>query len=364
MKDTNIYHGDTTQTNPFTHKDYNDYLKNTERRQELPGFDEEYLDIVDYILKITHRIWEERGIGIIYDTYHNDCLVHAGDSTSSGVSGVVAGTLANLYSFPDRRLIGEDVIWSEDKPGMFFSSHRNLSIATNLHDSPFGPATGKRAVYRNIADCAMTENRIYEEWLTRDNLALVTQLGFDPHEVAKKLARSGKVKDAPKGFPEAMEGQLYPATYKAKDDSAGERTLEMHQGIFGCKRLDLVRTFFADNAAVHYINNQELVGHEEIMGAFIGLLSSFPSAQHVVDRVTCNAYENGETHVAVRWRLRGLHEGLGFFGAPSGNPVELLAVSHYVVNHGKITEAFIVFDAIDVLRQIYLGRVEQEPTME
>lgn len=77
MKDAVIYYGDSTQVNAIDHKNYGEFLKHTEKKQELPGFDAEYLDIVDYILKITHRIWEEKGIGVIYDTYANNCLVHA-----------------------------------------------------------------------------------------------------------------------------------------------------------------------------------------------------------------------------------------------------------------------------------------------
>ena len=64
MKDAKIYYGDSSRVNPLAHKNYSDFLQYTEKKQELPGFDEEYLDIVDYIIKITHRIWEEKGIGL------------------------------------------------------------------------------------------------------------------------------------------------------------------------------------------------------------------------------------------------------------------------------------------------------------
>ena len=31
-----------------------------QRRQPLAGFDEDYVDIVDYIVRCTHKIWEEK----------------------------------------------------------------------------------------------------------------------------------------------------------------------------------------------------------------------------------------------------------------------------------------------------------------
>ena len=39
------------------------------RRQSMRGFEDTYVDIVDYIVRITHRIWEDQDVGYIYDTY-------------------------------------------------------------------------------------------------------------------------------------------------------------------------------------------------------------------------------------------------------------------------------------------------------
>ena len=40
-----------------------------ERVQPMRGFEDTYVDIVDYIIRITHRIWEDQDVGYIYDTY-------------------------------------------------------------------------------------------------------------------------------------------------------------------------------------------------------------------------------------------------------------------------------------------------------
>lgn len=359
MDNQKVYYGDSNQVTPVGHQDYNDYTKNTERKQSLPGFDKEYNDIVDYILKITHRIWEEKGIGIIYDTYHNDVTMHCSSTTLVGIKDVVANTLQTLHTFPDRRLIGENVIWSCHDTNGFLSSHRVLSTATNLGDSTFGKATGRRVNFRTVIDCAVENNRIYEEWLVRDNLWLVKQLGFDVHEVAKTLARNSKRKTPPLqsryGLGESMQGQLMPEKYTAKDDSVGEMMLEMHSRIYNYKMICDVKKYYADNALVHYICDKDLFGFEEIQGMIISLLSSFPNAHYGVDRVTCNQRRGiNEYDVAVRWRLRGLHEGLGTFGAPTMKPVEFLGITHYRIVNGKIEEEWITYDGLDVLRQIYL----------
>jgi len=44
-----------------------------ERVQSLAGFDDVYTDIVDYIVRCTHRIWDERDVGLIYTHYTHNC---------------------------------------------------------------------------------------------------------------------------------------------------------------------------------------------------------------------------------------------------------------------------------------------------
>ena len=48
----------------------------SEEKQELKGFNPKYHNFVDYIIKITHEIWEEKGVGVIYDTYAEDIVLH------------------------------------------------------------------------------------------------------------------------------------------------------------------------------------------------------------------------------------------------------------------------------------------------
>ena len=89
------------------------------RRQDLSGFEPVYSDIVDYILRCTHRIWEEKNVGLCRTHYGEDCVVHTLAGETRGVDQVIANTLATLAEFPDRTLLGEDVIWSEDAPGRY-----------------------------------------------------------------------------------------------------------------------------------------------------------------------------------------------------------------------------------------------------
>jgi len=362
-EDHKVFFGDSNEVTSLRYSDYNDFIKNTEKKQNLLGFDDEYNDFVDYIMKITHRIWEEKGIGIIYDTYHNNVIMHAASQNIIGIREVIAGTIQTLHAFPDRRLIGQNVIWSKHDENGYFSSHRIMSTATNLGDSSFGPATGRKINFRTAVECAVEKNRIYEEWIVRDNLWIVKQLGFDSHELAKRLARATEDKisavQSSFGICQAMEGQFSPKIHTAKNSSVGELILEMTSRIYNYKLFNEVKKYYHENAVIHYICDKDLVGYSEIQGMLLSLFASFPNASFDVDRVTYNQRsKENEWDVAVRWRLRGLHEGIGFFGKPTGKTIEILGINHYHISQNKVKEEWMTFDGLDVLRQIYSGTEE------
>ena len=144
-------------------------------------------DIVDFILGITFEIWEQRGVDLIHRYYAPDVEVFSLEGLISGAQAMVDGTRATLEAFPDRLLVGDNVVWSGDRESGFYSSHRITSPMTNRGPSPFGPATGRRVHITNIADCVVENGVITREWLLRDNLSLVRQLGIDAAEAARGL---------------------------------------------------------------------------------------------------------------------------------------------------------------------------------
>ncbi len=322
-------------------------------KQELVGFDPKYHDIVDYILKITHEIWEERGIGVIYDTYAEGITLFTGATTIHGINSVVAGTMETLHGFPDRRLVGEAVVWSAEQGDKFYTSHRIGSTATNLGNSAFGPPTGKKAFFRTIADCVVSANKIEEEWLVRDNLHLIQQLGYDPVALAKQSKRyANKPLFSAPFIGENRTGQFTPIVRENGQKNSGTLVYNLFQNVWNARYFNQISDYYHPTATVHGICEQDYRGVAQIQGFLINLFASIPQGSLQVERVMTNA---GEQHdeVAVRWRLTGLHSGNGFFGTPSGKAVDILGISHFVVIDGKIKTQWDVFDAFDVLCQIH-----------
>lgn len=338
------------------------------KEQSMEGFGE-YKNIVDYIVQITRKIWKEKDIGLIYDTYSYGVQIHRGLVNSHGVNEVISGTLQTLQSFPDRSGLGYSVIWSgNDKEG-FFTSHRGKSVGTNLGDTLYGPATGKKVMFRTTADCLIHNNKIYEEWLVMDTYHLVEQLGFDPIEIAKKIAKQTKALSPNLQFniSQSAEEGLPPEKYQKKynEFEIGDFILELFAQIWSRKSLNKVKDYYQQNAVLHYVRNMDSVGHSEIQGTFLQLLSSIPNGKVLIDRVTCNEREGkGNWDVAVRWRIQGIHGGIGYFGKPSGKNIEINGVNHYKVRSEKVEEEWMLFDGLDVLRQIYTYSNEEEQNTE
>ncbi|MBA3810490.1 MAG: ester cyclase, partial [Caulobacteraceae bacterium] len=151
------------------HRSETEILGGVDIRQPLRGFPDEYRDIVDFIVRITRRIWIEGAVGLIYDTYDANCVVYTAADIGRGVEPVVASTIRSLASFPDIDNHFLNVAWDGDDVEGFYTSHLGFGSGVNVGDSVYGPATGRTATIRFCADCVTLAGRIHTEWLARDN---------------------------------------------------------------------------------------------------------------------------------------------------------------------------------------------------
>ena len=76
----------------------------------------------------------------------------------------------------------------------YLSSHRILSTGTHLGDGFYGKATGKKVIYRAIADCLVVNNKIVEEWIIRDEASILNQLGFKVSDFVEQRINDGTFK--------------------------------------------------------------------------------------------------------------------------------------------------------------------------
>ena len=328
------------------------------RRQDIPGFGAEYSDIVDYILRCTHRIWEQKDVGLIATHYAPDIVVHMMTGSVFGMDGVIAGTARTLSAFPDRTLTGEAVIWSDEGNGAYLSSHRITSTATNLGTSELGPATGKRITFTTIADCLCKENLIIEEWLVRDYSAMALELGYHPRAVARAHAETDKAKGGRDDWRKAaMDRVLSASATVFPDDALPSPAADPHafahaffDGIVNHRRFGMTRDAYSPAAHWAGPGGRRLFGWGEIAGWFTALIGSFGDARISIQHVAAV-----DDMIAVRWELAGTHDGGALYGAAGGEPIYILAVTHWRIAHSVIVDEVTVFDEVALMRQMEGG---------
>lgn len=325
----------------------------------MRGFDEQFADIVDYIFKITHWIWADRSVGQIYDYYDHACLVYTAFDVTASVEDVVNGTVGMMQSFPDRESRFLNVAWSGDDVEGYYTSHLGMSQMTNVGPTAYGPATGRKVKIYHVADCVSRDNRIFREWLVRDNGAVVRQLGFDIHEVARALA----AKDAAAGRtpwfigqPERSQGQALPQPLNRPKDSLEDRIAHVLHDAWNRRRFDVLRGFYDPSVNVHMAGGREITGIDGIVYHFIQMLAAFPDGVFSFDHY-CDVDETDGKIAAVRWSLRGHHRGDGLFGAPTGKPIYVLGMSHFRFEGDRVVEEWTVYDELAILRQTYAHTV-------
>jgi len=319
----------------------------------MNGFDPKFKDFPDYIIGITKEIWEDRGIATLHDYYAKDIVVRSPASVVVGNQGVIAATMATLAEFPDRRLLGEDVIWSGTPETGMLSSHRILTTATHDRPGVYGQPTGAKLSYHVLADCHAINNQINDEWLIRDQGAIVRQLGHAPKDYARDLI-------AHEGGPEACVQPLTPAIdvegpYKGSgnDNAWGQRYADILSRIMAAD-FTVIPAEYDRAAALSYAGGVHAHSHDGADQFWMGLRASFPNAAFKIHHQIGRDDPLMPPRAALRWSLHGKHDGWGSFGTPTGADVYILGACHAEFGPRGLRREWALFDETSVWKQILL----------
>lgn len=339
-----------------------------ESKGNMKGFDAEFTDIVDYILRITYRIWEGKQIGLCFDYYSADCPVYTLAGMTVGAAEVTQNTLNTLAAFPDRTLHADNIIWGGNDEDGYHTSHLISTEMTNMGDTEYGAATGRHAKIQVIAHCVNKDNRIVEEWLVRDNYSLVEQLGFDPKDIAIAQANAPLQNRYQDWYAceltrvsDEVDNDRDPAT---PDMSVEDRIKASLHNIWNCRMVGDVTQTYAKNALLHASAGRELEGREQITQFYLSFLGTFSNLKIALDYSCFLERDDGSTDLAVRWTMAGEHTGGALFGAPTDAPILILGESQFRVKDGVIEEEWTVFDQLAVMSQIERARINQSSKEE
>ena len=347
--------------------DYPDLAPQGGRRtQAMRGFDAIYTDIVDYIVRCTHKIWDERDIGLIYSHYTHNCVLYGTTGTIYTREEVVRDTIQRLVSFPERRGMATQVIWKGDEDQGFYTSHLVTGTGRHTQNGHLGAPTGRVFTSRTIADCMIFENKIYREWVVADTTAILQQLGLDVQAYAERIAKASFDKGLVSldiGENRHQIGQYPPeaeADVSLASTETERHTLSWMHDVYNRKMLGTVAKVCAPTVQYHGPLMAELYGVASVIHQTLGLIGSLPDAAFTPQHICSNPCEEGGEKVAVRWIMEGHHLGFGILnhlGAPTGKRVQLMGITHFHYKNGKIVDEWRTYDEASMLVQVKLAQM-------
>ena len=321
----------------------------------MKGFDKKYIDFPDYILKITKQIWEGKDVESIGKFYTDNIPVRSPFGITYGNKPVIEATYNTLKEFPNRQLLGEDVIWNGNDDIGYHSSHRILSKGTHLGDGFYGKPTGKDIFYRVIADCACKDNQVYDEWIVRDQGAMVRQIGHSPKEFAQiMIDKEGGVANAKKLF---NKSEVKPSDYHPEDvriNSAGEKYSKILNSVFeeGYDFSDYNRA-----SSIYWPGNRLGHGREDVARFWNSLKNIFTEIKFSIEHVGYLDEPIKNPRASIRWFLEGIHSNdSDDFGEKTNSKLFIMGINHVELNKDGIIREWVLFDEVAIWKQILMNK--------
>ena len=331
--------------------------------QSLSGFDPAYRNIIDYIVRITHRIWETDKAGVEYigACYSPDSKVFDDYGLQRGNAKIIADTHHTTGAFPDIVLDAEEVIWAGDDRVGFHTSHLTRIMGTNTGPSRYGAATGKSIDVLVIANCVALANDIFLEHVLYNTSAMLQQLGIDLWDEAERLAA-----DPPPGWPRSREvwDALRAGVRPTEPLSVAEPVEGFDPDAFSRRVHDSI--WNGDGSAIDDVYATDLPFEGTTERAFSGpgayrayvgeIRAAFPDLSHQVDEVYWMGNDAEGYLIATRWSAEGTHSGGTLYRAPTGAECQIWGITQWRVKDGRVAQEWQLFNELDLMMQIARAR--------
>ncbi len=327
-------------------------------QQSMRGFESTYRNIIDYIVRITYKIWEDRDVEYIADTYSDTSLVYDDYGLQFGCKKIIADTHHTTGAFSDIQLIADEIVWAGDDDIGYHTSHRTIIRGTNDGDSKYGPATNKTIDVLVIANCVALENEIFLEHVLYNNSSMLQQLGHKLDEIVPRLAAT-----PPPGWP--RDGATWNGLRKATSPA---RPISVAQPIDGfdvdrfaratinelwnSRNYDVLTSDYADGFAFAGPTDRKFAGAPPYRAFLQSLIAAFPDLVVQVDEVYWMGNDNDGYLTSERWSAEGTHTGTGLYGEPTGKSVQIWGITQHQIVKGRIVAEWMLFNELDLMMQL------------
>lgn len=327
-------------------------------QQSMRGFEETYRNIIDYIVRITYKIWEDRDVEYIGDTYSDNSRVYDDYGLQLGNQKIIADTHHTTGAFSDIELIADEIVWAGDDDIGYHTSHRTIIRGTNDGESKYGPASNKKINVLVIANCVALENEIFLEHVLYNNSSMLQQLGHKLDDIVPQLAAA-----PPPGWPRDADtwDSIRLATSPAQPISVAQPidtfdidrfTRATINELWNRRNHDVLASKYADGFAFVGPTDRNFAGAQPYSAFLQSLISAFPDLDVQVDEIYWMGNENDGYLTSERWSAEGTHSGLGLYGEPTGRSVQIWGITQHHIVNGKIVAEWMLFNELDLMMQL------------
>ncbi len=330
--------------------------------QSMRGFEKTYRNIIDYIVRITYRIWEDRDVEYIADTYSDASRVYDDYGLQRGSAKIIQDTHHTTGAFSDIQLIADEIVWAGNDEVGFHTSHRTIIRGTNDGDSKYGPATNRPVDVLVFANCVALENEIFLEHVLYNNSSLLQQLGHDLAHLVPQLVAA-----PPAGWPrdqatwDALRAAARPPEPISVDqpvegfdpDRFARRTMD---AIWNARDDEILASAYAPDFPCRGATDRSFAGAAGYRNFLAGIRGAFPDLEVQVDEVYWMGNDRDGYLTAERWSAEGTHTGPGPYGEPTGTAVQVWGINQHEIRDGRIVRAWQLFNELDLMMQIEAAR--------
>lgn len=330
--------------------------------QPMRGFEETYRNIIDYIVRITYKIWEDRDVDYIGDTYSDTSRVYDDYGLQLGSRKIISDTRHTTGAFPDIQLIADEIVWAGNDDVGYHTSHRTIIRGTNDGDSKYGPATNKDVDVLVIANCVALENEIFLEHVLYNNSSLLLQLGLGIDEMAKKMAAS-----PPAGWPRdaqtwsdlrnaARPGQPISVASPVSGFDVDAFARSNFEELWNKRDYAVLNEAYAGGFRFHGPTNRAATGVKPYTEFLRSLAVPFPDLHLQVDEVYWMGNDADGYLTSERWSATATHAGDGIYGRATGCNVQLWGITQHRIINGRIVDEWMLFNELDLVMQVMAAR--------
>ena len=306
----------------------------------LAGFDPRWQDAGQYLSSLTRDLDEGRRLDLLGAMLAPELVSHGGSGALIEPEVLGAELAARLAALTGPRLRLEDRLWQAAGANTLYAAERFQVTALHGGNGLYGPPSRRPVQFAQMSERLCVSGRLTEQWVLRDEAAIVQQLGLTPEEGAR-LRLAG-------GAPDPVASR-YAGGGNA--DAWGAALADLLTRVMSGEVAVLAAQY--DPAAELFLPGAEIgCGPREAEAFWIGLRAAFPSARFEVEHALGAETPLAPPRACIRWRLTGRHDGQGAFGAPSGALVDILGMTHAEFGQDGLRREWTLYDAPGVWVQI------------